>query len=857
MAELAIPALALVVLVGPSGSGKTTFARRAFKPTEVLSSDAFRGMVRDDETSLEATNDAFEILHSVARKRLAAGLLTVVDATNVQPDARRPLLALAREFHAMPVAIALDLPLAVCVERNRARPDRPDSERYVRQQHLAMRRCLGGRGGRGLEHEGFRYVHVLGTAEAAAEATIVRSPMWSDRRADCGPFDLIGDVHGCADELEALLGRLGYASDPACGFRHGDGRRAIFLGDLVDRGPRNLDALRIAMRMVAGGTALAVPGNHDIKFLRWLNGRQVTVAHGLALTIAEVEALPGPEQAAFRAEAARFLDGLVSHLVLDRGRLVVAHAGMKAGMQGRASGAVRQFALYGETTGEIDDYGLPVRCDWAASYRGEASVVYGHTPVPRAEWVNRTLCIDTGCVFGGRLTALRWPERTLVDVPAARMHCPPARPFLPDPPGAPSAQQQVDRTLDLADITGKRTVHTRLVPAITVGAEASAAAVEALSRFAADPRWLIYLPPTMSPPATSRREGLLEHPDEAFAYYRDHGVAEVVCEEKHMGSRAVLIIARDAAAARHRFGIEDGSDGIVLSRTGRPFFDDPATAAAVLARVRAAIAAAGWWERFATEWVCLDAELMPWSAKAVELLRRQYAAVGAAGRMAMGVAARDAAAAVARGVDAGGLDRRLAEHAANLDAFTAAYRRYCWPVAGIGDLRLAPFHLLAAEGAVFADRDHAWHMATLAELAAHDPGWLLATPWRRVALADPGAVAEATAWWDSLTAGGGEGMVVKPLAFIAHDAKGPLQPAVKCRGREYLRIIYGPNYTRPEHLDRLRRRGLAGKRSLALREFALGIEALEAFVRGESLRKVHSSIAAILALESDPVDPRL
>jgi protein phosphatase len=854
-----LPALSLVVLVGPSGSGKSTFARKHFRPSEVLSSDFFRAVVRDDENDQSASKDAFEVLHLVARKRLAAGLLTVVDATNVQPEARRPLIDLAREHHVFPIAICLDAGLSTCIERNRARADRPNAAHFVHRQHADYRRSLRGRSGRGLLDEGFRFVHVLDEAEAET-VRIERTPMWSDRRAELGPFDLVGDVHGCLDELRTLLERLGYVETDGV-YRHPEGRRVVFLGDLVDRGPRNLDVLRLAMAMTKAGTALCVPGNHDVKFMRALRGKNVRRAHGLEITLAEFEALPEADREAFRAEAADWIDGLVSHMVLDGGRLVAAHAGMRAEMQGRGSGAVREFALYGDTTGEIDSFGLPVRHDWAAHYRGEATVVYGHTPTPEAEWVNRTVCIDQGCVFGGRLTALRWPEREFVDVAAARVYCEPARPFTANDAAAAEAATAAMAThaaYDLGDVVGRRTVRTRLGGGVVISAEESAAALEAVSRFAADPRWLVYVPPTMSPSETTSRPGMLEHPAEAFAYYRSEGQARVVCEEKHMGSRAVVVLARDADAARRRFRVDDGRAGIVLSRTGREFFSDRAVEEALLARLRAACDATGFWENFATDWFLFDAELMPWSAKAQALLRGQYAAVGAAARMTLSAAEALIGAAAARGIDVGPEAERLRVRRAKAEAFVAAYGRYCWDVASVDDLRLAPFHLLAAESGTGFDRPHRWHMTTLAELAAADPsGVVMATRWREVDLSDLTAEAEATAWWESLTAAGGEGMVVKPETFVAKGRRGYVQPAVKCRGPEYLRIIYGPEYDLPEHLERLRKRGVGGKRALASREFALGVEGVERFLKREPLRAVHECAFGVLALESDPLDPRL
>jgi protein phosphatase len=539
---------------------------------------------------------------------------------------------------------------------------------------------------------------------------------------------------------------------------------------------------------------------------------------------------------------------------------------MKAEYQGRASGRVREFALYGETTGETDEFGLPVRHNWAAEYRGRAMVVYGHTPVPEPEWINHTINIDTGCVFGGKLTALRYPERESVHVPATRQYCEPARPFLPTAPadGGMSAQQLLDEVLDIEDVSGKRLIDTRLSGSVTIRAKNGTAALEVMSRFAANPKWLIYLPPTMSPSETSSLEGCLEHPAEAFAYFRSHDVPRVVCQEKHMGSRAVVIIGRDEEAVKKRFGIVGEGRGTCVTRTGRPFFDDGELQRQFLDRIHAAIEAADWWHKFASDWFCFDCELMPWSAKAQELLRRQYAPTGAAAMAMLGEASLLLAAATAhRGDDyaasLGELARRTNARGIGAEKYTQAWRRFCWPVKTLDDLRLAPFHVLSSEGAVHIDKNHLWHMETLAELAAQpaDSKLLMATRHLSVDVNDEESVRRGIEWWDSLTAAGGEGMVVKPIEWVQKHERTLVQPAVKCRGREYLRIIYGPEYDAADNLSRLRKRGLGAKRSLAAREFALGIEALERFVRQEPLRRVHECVFGVLALESEPVDPRL
>ena len=841
--KIEIPDLCLVVLMGASGAGKSSFARRHFLPTEIISSDFCRGLVCDDETSLSASADAFALVHEIAALRLKNGKLTVIDATNVQKEARAPLLALARRFYVQAVALVLDVPAEVCHERNQSRPDRDFGPHVTRNHARQLRQSL-----RHLEKDGFRYVHVL-RGENIDNATIERTELWNNRKTESGPFDLIGDVHGCADELEELLEKLGYARDSQSVYRHPDNRQVVFVGDLGDRGPRSAAVFRIAMSMTKAGAAWCVTGNHDDKLKRYLSGKKTAVTHGLQDTLDDLEKQPGE----FKTELKSWLDGLISHYVFDGGNLVVAHAGLKEAMQGRASGAVRSFCLYGETTGETDEWGLPERLDWARDYKGSAAVVYGHTPVPKATWLNNTLNIDTGCVFGGALTALRWPEREIVSVPAKREYAESVRPiWTQDTELTP--QQRQDEVLDIGDYLGKRLIETRLGRNITIRAENSAAALEVMSRFAADPKWLVHLPPTMAPVATSQRPDYLEHPDEAWSYFRGEGVTDVVCEEKHMGSRAVVIVARDEAAAQTAFGV--AGDGAILTRTGRRFFDDLSVESALLNRLRASITRAGWWETFASDWFVLDCELMPWSAKARELIRQQYAPVGAAGALALAAAQPALELAANRGLDIGELRDRAAARLEAVEKYRAAYARYCWDVDSVEDYRLAPFHLLASNGKVHIDQNHVWHMETLAQLSGDEP-ILVATPFIQVELADENAVAEATKWWEELTSRGGEGMVVKPLHWVNPSGKGLVQPAVKVRGREYLRIIYGPEYLLPHNLERLRARGLGAKRSLALREFALGIEALERFVQGEPLRRVHECVFGVLALESEPVDPRL
>ncbi|MEM8760463.1 MAG: polynucleotide kinase-phosphatase, partial [Pseudomonadota bacterium] len=809
-----------------------------------------RAVVSDDETDQTATSDAFDLLRYTAGVRLKRRKLTVIDATSVRREDRASLVKLARQYHALPVALVLDIDPDLCHARNQGRENRGFGPHVVRNHAKALRRGL-----RGLEKEGFRQVHIMRSPEEAEAIEIAREPLWTDRRQDRGPFDIIGDVHGCFDELTALLGQLGYELDPfepgesLLGARHAQGRIAFFVGDLTDRGPRNVDVLRLVMGMCAEGSGRCVMGNHDFKLNKWLKGRKVQLNHGLDLTATELEKCTP----AFRKQVTEFTYDLRSHQWLAGGDLVVAHAGLKEEMHGRGSAAVRSFAMFGETTGEIDEFGLPVRLAWAREYRGHADVVFGHVPVREAEWLNSTLDIDTGCVFGGKLTALRWPERETVSVPAASQYAKPAKPL--DIAGSLTAQQDHDRLLWFDDFAAKQRIETRLGGTVLISEEHALAALEVMSRFAVDPRWLIHLPPTMAACPTSPEGPFLEHPNEALDHYSKLGVTELVAEEKHMGSRALIVVATDAGAAAARFGTEDGKQGVVYTRTGRPFFKDDADEAAVVSRIAAAVDAAGLWGELATNWLLLDTELMPWSAKAQELLRRQYLPTVAAARLSA-EALLDGVARVGTRPELTALADAAERQRDNARRMGETIDGYCWRAETIEALRIAPFHLLAAEGLVFTEKAHDWHMETIARIAEHDP-ILQATRWRRLDAANVADRAALVSWWLEHTGKGGEGMVLKPASFLARGEKGLVQPAMKVRGRDYLRIIYGPDYDLPQNIERLRQRGLGRKFSLADREFRLGHEGLSRFVEKAPLAKVHQCALGVLALESEPVDPRL
>ncbi len=422
----------MVVLVGPAGSGKSTWAARRFAPTQVISSDACRGIIADDETDQTASRDAFRLLYFILTERLRRGLLTVVDSTALQPSMRAELLKIAAQHSSPTVAIIFALPQAINEQWNASRQRRVPAdalERHRKNLDLSLR---------ALPNEQFNTIYTLRTPEEVANSRVILGGLIPERSAP--PFDMIGDVHGCYDELTTLLERLGYHwREEEQVFEHPDRRVPVFVGDLADRGPASIPVLALVERMAARGAALLVQGNHDNKLLRWLLGRKVQVRHGLATTLAELDTLPPEQREALKPRLISLLQNAPAYLILDEGRLVVTHAGIRDAMIGQWSRAIQAFCLYGDVAGTNPESGMPIRLDWAASRAEEQAttgplIVYGHNVVEEPRNLNRTLNIDTGCVFGGSLTALRYPEMELVRVPAARNYYHPEKAETDEPP---------------------------------------------------------------------------------------------------------------------------------------------------------------------------------------------------------------------------------------------------------------------------------------------------------------------------------------------------------------------------------------------------------------------------------------
>ncbi|MES2206901.1 MAG: metallophosphoesterase [Pseudomonadota bacterium] len=417
--KIQLPEFSLVVFIDVSASVMLDIAAKHFLSSEILSFEIPKLPEGDSEHSQAHSKHAWQELLNVVRNRLKEGLLTVVNSPHRQSDHRKSLLSLAHQYHCPCTAIVIDTPQSIHQEPTAIGFGQSDDESTFRP-HQSRLSCL--------ESEGFRRIYTLPFTEEMNTLTIERQPLPNNKKLEHGPFDIIGDIHGCFDELLDLLLKLGYhvsLNNHQYILHHPDHRKIIFLGDLVDRGPKSPEVVRFVMDITQSGQGYCVAGNHDVKLVKALRGRDITLSHGLKESMEQFSL----ETSAFRDQTANFLEQLVSHYVLNEGKLVVAHAGLKEEMHGRDSNKVRYFSMYGETTGKTDAFGLPIRYNWAEAYKGEALVVYGHTPLQQAEWLNNTLCLDTGCVFGGALTALRYPEKEVVFVRARQQYFALVRPL--------------------------------------------------------------------------------------------------------------------------------------------------------------------------------------------------------------------------------------------------------------------------------------------------------------------------------------------------------------------------------------------------------------------------------------------
>ncbi|MDH4127213.1 MAG: polynucleotide kinase-phosphatase [Spirochaetota bacterium] len=844
--EIFVPECSLILLIGISGSGKTMFAHKHFKLADIISLDHYRNIVLDNNNGETTYDNTIEVIRLICSKRLAKARLTLIDGNNLQNEYRKQFVSLSKEYHFSSVAIVFNIPEQLCRERNKSRSDYNIYSQTLNNQQELLNLTLNS-----LDGEGFNSIYILRSPDEVDNIKINLIPLQSNKKHLNGPFDIVGDIHGCFDELYELLLKLGYKitfSNNEYRTEHKDNRKIIFLGDLVDRGPKIAEVMRFVMDLVKSDDALCVPGNHDIKLVRKLKDKDAKTGFGVAESINQLE----KEGINFTKKVTTFLDSLVSHYVLDNGKLIVAHAGMKEEYQGRGSSIVREFALFGESTGEIDEYGLTSRYDWAKDYKGKAIVVYGHTPVAQAEWVNNTINIDTGCVFGGILTALRYPENELVSVKAKHTYYTPMKPFLAEKNQAPTYYpRSYHNLLDINDVLGNRLIQTSYLPSINISEEITSVTLEFISQFAIIPSALIYLPPTVLPPEASKFSNLLEHPTDAFNYYFSHGISKIICIEKQIGVKAIIIICKNKETALKYFNITD-SIGICYNQFGCSLFGSKTIEDDILDNLNEAMESANIWNELNTNWIIMECNVIHnlFSKDNQENVKGLHPF-----RLKLKNTIDQLSKAESRGVDVNSYKSRFEEEYKFLNNYFYSYKEYFSNINSIFDLKIAPLYILASEGKVHSDKDNLWHLKLIEKICYNNypnnknKNILVKTPYRTIDNTDTKNKNTIISWWEELNIHKSEGIIVKPYNFMIKKKSTLIQPAIKCRNKEFLKLIYGTDYNTSEKIKIINNRDLSNIHSLAIKEFALGIEALQRFVRNEPLYRVHECVFANLALK--------
>ncbi|WP_079508747.1 polynucleotide kinase-phosphatase [Mesobacillus jeotgali] len=862
--RIALPHTGIVLLVGPSNSGKTTLLKRwqeqgKIAPSEVVSSDQFRELVSDkefvdwrnipkeeadilfDEYSI-ISKEAFEMMDSLIRTRCRLNKLTLVDATHLQPDDRKRYIAMARESHVPIVSIVLDVPEKVLLERDEQRAN-PRSKRRIKQQYQVFTREK-----RFMKKEGIRSIYFVKEVD---EIELTRRSHPLELEVGAG-IDIIGDIHGCYDEMIELLEKLGYKKDNEDLYLHPEGRRFLSIGDVMSRGPQSLRSMIFFYRHVEKGLAYMIDSNHGWKIARWLDGKKVTLSHGdekVEQEFWQYEEEYGAEAASeWRFMLKDFLLKSPSHYILKKNGIptvVCAHAGIKDEYIGKQSPEVSDFCRYGDTDG-FNEKGKPVRKDWFIGHQTSQLIVWGHDPKPQPLKINNSLNIDQGAVFGGNLTAFRYPEKQIVSVKAREDYS-----GADDNPLHEWERKRLNQP-NIGKFLQGYSVLTDEFGEIAVPAETVKPAIDTVSHYTIPIEQLLYIPPTMSPtPAPSPLEQYLEHPAEAIRYYRSNGIEKMVAEKKHMGSRGILLLFKDHEAAKKHVGAE--TLGVIYTRTGRRFFEKELEEE-IIHKLNDDLHSHEYFARHQTDYVLLDAEIMPWNLKAKELISKQYAHVAENAIMDRSVMYEKLAEAAKDKEDFMRWLKEYDEKLTNAKEFAEVFQGYCWDVVTLDDIQIAPFHVLAHSDMTFFNETHEWHMKMNHQFA-HCSSLFVTTEYKIID--SPASEAEVIEWWEKITKDGHEGIVIKPERYIARSKGQLLQPAIKVRGSKYLKIIYGMDYLQPENLIRLKKRNTGKKQKLALKEFALGIEGIHRFVNKESIERVHECVLATLAMEQDRVDPRL
>ncbi|WP_342471744.1 AAA family ATPase [Metasolibacillus sp. FSL H7-0170] len=858
--QLHLPHAAIVLCIGPSNSGKSTFlqnlvANNSIALSEIVSSDDYRMTVADiDFINFQGASkqeadllyeqyaaisaETFHIMEQIIIARAKLNRLTFVDATHLNAKEREIYFAIAKRQHIAIYGLLFDVPLEQLLARDKER-QRPRGAARIKQQ---VRKLKDEK--RLLKKEPFTKLYTIRPEE---QVEVIRHP--SDLHIELGAgVDIIGDIHGCYDEMMALIKKLGYIEENGL-YKHPEGRKLISVGDIMSRGPKSLATMQFWLRQIESGLSYMTDSNHGWKIARWLDGKSVQLAHGDEMVEQEMQHFEqqhgANDTAQLKERLAKMLLHAPSHyIILENGigKAIVTHAGIKDHYIGKNSPRIRDFCRYGDVIG-TSDTGRPIRADWYTNHQTSELIIWGHEPKLKPLKINNTINIDQGVVFGGQLTALRYPEGTLEAVDAYENYAGEQQ-----NPLLEAAEKHFQAPNIYAFLNGFE-VATTHGENVWIGDGYAKAAIDTISHYTVPMEQLVYIPPTMSPtPQTSQHEDYLEHPLEAFAYYKKHGLTQLIAEKKHMGSRAIFLLFKDEQIAKE--WVDSETLGIITTRTGRAFFA-PEAHAIIVQKLHAELVAKNYFEKMGTDFVLLDAEILPWNLKAQSLIDKQYAHVAEHALMDRQKLATKLQTTL---VDVADWQKQYKELLRNAVRFDAVYQNYCWSVDDLSSIQVAPFHILAHSNGTCFHQPHTWHMEMNHWLAQNSTIFI---PTEYKVIENEQDEQKVIEWWEEMTAVGHEGIVIKPLAFIPKSKGKLIQPAIKVRGREYLRIIYGMDYTDPQQLTQLKKRNPSKKMKHALQEFALGLEGIERFVQKESMARIHECVLATLALESDAVDPRL
>ncbi|QQE78709.1 AAA family ATPase [Alicyclobacillus sp. SO9] len=888
------------------------FQAQAPRSTRENDGDPNRARTTSAKRFQAMSQDAFWLLHQTVAIRAKHGQLTVIDATSLYLEDIESYVKIAQTQHIPVSVVVFNTPLETALKYDATRQF-PRGEKKLKQQFRAMKQLLKRK--RDMNQLGVRNIYVV-TDAAHTSLHIQPNRLYVNLASG---LDVMGDGHGLLASRIALIKQAGYVQGEDGLYRHPDGRKLVYLNDETSRGSEPVDAknveygqypsiamINMMKKHVESGLAYAVDSNHNYKIWRWLEGRKVSMKHGDEVFVKEMEAFEqeygADKTAVVKKEWAQFLKSLPSHLVIeDDGhvRAVVVHAGIHDDMMGKEDETVRDFCRFGPTDGLLEN-GKPNRLDWTQNHHNGVLVIWGHVPHPEAQVVGNTINIDQGGYCGHYLTMLRYPEMDIVQEKVAQS-------FVPDEDN-PILQyyqnrfdvpliQKYNEGFEVATRWKKLRAHPDYVKS----------AIETVSTHSARIEEMFYIPPTMSPPPkTSTLEDYLEHPQEAFDYFESLGVKRLIVEKKHMGSRAVLALFRTEQIGKRY--INRATLGTILTRTNAKFFNDEDEQRIVHKLVADF---APYFAEMNTDVLLLDAEILPWNLKAAHLIENQYGLVADAALYTREKHLQslsefkekhqsDRAPNAGAGLDDSGrdgvqrqqdlqdgpqgvqgslgvpkgpqgpqgrqIDVEIAAAEQKLDnarRFQRAFTYFCWNLDKPDAIQIAPFHILGFDSTSHFDKTHEWHMQQAQRLAALSD-LVIDTPYRVVEMSDEKAKADIIDWWAETTSEGHEGFVFKPLNFIATSAHRDgnkadelIQPAIKVRGREYLRIIYGMDYLEPENLEKLKKRSTKKKMRNALNEFMLSIESVERFLKLDRVDRIHECVLAAMAYESEPMDPRL